>query len=441
MNCLEALLANDKRYIWHPFTQSHIGYSPILIRYAKGAILYGENGRTYLDMISSWWVNLHGHSHPDIINAIKVQAQQLEQVIFSGFTHEGAIELASRLADLLPEDLNRVFFSDDGSTAVEVALKIAHQYWRNLGEPKRHCLLTFDGGYHGDTVGAMSAGVNSGFFDHFKDMMFNVVSLPFPATWDGDDTIAERESDSITVLDTWLDRFRHEIAAVIIEPLIQGAGGMRMCRAQFLDSVARRCRLAGVLLIFDEVMTGFGRTGHLFATSASHVTPDIICLAKGLTGGFLPLSATVCRDSIYQSFLGEDFSRALAHGHSFTANALACAAALASLRLLIDEQTKTMLQAIEACHRKHMNRLADHPRVERTRVTGTVAAFDIAGDNVHYGSAASLRLQEFFVRNGLVLRPLGNVVYLLPPYCVSTEQLDWTYALIEKALSSDVVHS
>ncbi|KAF0136907.1 MAG: bioA [Rhodospirillaceae bacterium] len=427
MDHLQALLAHDRRHIWHPFTQGYTAPPPVAIRSAKGAVLYGEDGEEYLDLISSWWVNLHGHAHPDIVHAIATQASRLEQVIFAGFTHEGA--------------LNRVFFSDDGSTAVEVALKVARQYWRNMGTPERRRLLAFDGGYHGDTVGAMSVGGRSVFFGHFADMMFEVASLPFPATWDGDQGIEEREFNCLAALDAWLGRFGHETAALIIEPLVQGAGGMRMCRPQFLNGIASRCRAAGVLLIFDEVMTGFGRTGRLFATLTARVTPDIICLAKGLTGGFLPMSATVCRDGIYQTFLGETFDRALAHGHSFTANPLACAAAQASLRLLMSSQTEAALQAIERYHRLRMQRLASHPRVGRPRVTGTIAAFDVIGEGSGYGAAVGRRLQDFFLARGLLLRPLGNVVYLLPPYCITPEQLDRAYDLIEAALSGGGVFS
>ncbi|VBB69848.1 Adenosylmethionine-8-amino-7-oxononanoate aminotransferase [invertebrate metagenome] len=436
MDRLQALVSHDRRHIWHPFTQDYdTAPLPVIIRSASGAVLYGEDGQEYIDMISSWWVTLHGHTHPAIVRAIGEQAAKLEQVIFAGFTHEGAIELAHRLASILPEDLNRVFFSDNGSTAVEVALKIAHQYWRNVGAPERRRLLACEGGYHGDTVGAMSVGVQSGFFGHFTDMMFEIVTLPFPFTWNGDSSVKEREFTCLTALDTWLERFGHETAALIIEPLIQGAGGMRMCRPQFLHGIAARCRAAGVLLIFDEVMTGFGRTGRPFATLTAQVTPDIICLAKGLTGGFLPMSVTVCRDSIYQAFLGESFDRALAHGHSFTANPLACAAALASLHLLMSSQTEAALQTIEHHHRARLQRLAKHPRVKQPRVTGTVAAFNVAGQDSGYGAKVGQQVRNFCMARGLLLRPLGNVVYLLPPYCITPAQLNKAYDLIEESLS------
>ncbi len=436
MDRLQALLNHDRRHIWHPFTtDSEQSVPPSVIDSASGAILYGKDGKQYIDMISSWWVTLHGHTHPEIVHAISKQATKLEQVIFSGFTHEGAIALAHNLSGVLPEDLNRVFFSDDGSTAVEVALKIAHQYWRNVNSPERRRFLAYDGGYHGDTAGAMSVGASSGFFGHFTDMMFEVTTLPFPFTWDGDSGIMERELLSLAALDSWLGEFGHETAALIVEPLIQGAGGMRMCRPQFLRALTERCRASGVLVIFDEVMTGFGRTGQPFAALTANVTPDIICLAKGLTGGFLPMAVTVCRDRIYQAFLGTAFERALAHGHSFTANPLACAAALASLHLLMSNDTKIALQTIESYHRvRLLEGLAKHPLIGQSRVTGTVAAFNVLEETSGHRMMTGQQIRDFCMARGLLLRPLGNVIYLLPPYCITQAQLDKAYDLIEAAL-------
>ncbi|MFN3077219.1 MAG: adenosylmethionine--8-amino-7-oxononanoate transaminase [Alphaproteobacteria bacterium] len=426
------LSAADQRHVWHPFTQARTAPVPVPVRAARGAILYGEDGREYVDLISSWWVTLHGHAHPAIAGAIAAQAHVLEQVIFAGFTHSGAVELAGRLAALLPGDLNRVFYSDDGSTAVEVALKIAAQYWHNLGQRRRTRFLAFEGGYHGDTVGAMSAGRSSGFFAPFAGMMFAVEMLPFPATWDGDDEVESKEAGALAALDSWLDRFGGEGAALILEPLIQGSAGMRMCRPQFVAQVAARVRSAGMLLILDEVMTGFGRTGALFACQKAEVTPDLICLAKGLTGGFLPMAVTVCRDSIYDAFQAEDFDRAFAHGHSFTANPLGCAAALASLDLTLSPSTAEAIVAIESHHRARMASLAGIPGLARARVTGTVAAIDVvSGETEGYHAAVGPKLKAFFLGRGLLLRPLGNVVYVLPPYCITAEQLDRAYDAIE----------
>ena len=426
----------DLRHVWHPFTQAKTAPAVVPIRSGKGAVLTAEDGTEYLDLISSWWVNLHGHGHPAIAAAIAEQAGELEQVIFAGFTHAPAARLAARLADLLPGDLDRVFFSDDGSTAVEVALKIALQYHHNRGEGGRTRFLAFEGGYHGDTVGAMSMGAKSGFFDHFRPMLFDVEALPYPATWDGDADVEAKEAAALQALDRWLEANGGEACALIAEPLLQGAAGMRLCRPAFLCAAVARVRAAGALVIFDEVMTGFGRTGHLFACRTAGVAPDLICLSKGLTGGFLPLSATVARESIFQAFLGESFDRALAHGHSFTANPLGCRAALASLDLLEDPAMPATWARIEALHRE---RIAALPaRAVRRRVLGTVAAFEVEGGGEGYSAAIGARLREFFMARGLLLRPLGNVVYLLPPYCITEAQLHRAYDAIDQALTKEL---
>jgi adenosylmethionine-8-amino-7-oxononanoate aminotransferase len=424
----------DRRHVWHPFTQAQTAPDPIPITSAKGIRLYAEDGREFLDLISSWWVNLHGHAHPTIAAAIAKQAQTLEQVIFAGFTHQPAAQLAAELVQRLPDGLTRVFFSDDGSTAVEVALKMALQYWRNHGEGQRTRFLAFEGGYHGDTVGAMSAGKGCGFFDTYGSLLFEVGLLPFPATWDGDADVAGKEQAALARLDDYLADHGNTIAAVILEPLIQGSAGMRMCRPAFLQALAAKLQAAGILLIFDEVMTGFGRTGAMFASLKAQVTPDIICLSKGLTAGFLPMSVTVAKESIYAAFLGENFDRALVHGHSFTANPLGCAAALASLQVFADEQTLAKLPQIESWHRQGLAQLATHPQVQHIRVMGTIAAFDVVAEDAGYTSQIGPQLKAFFHERGLLLRPLGNVVYLLPPYCVTQEELAHAYAVIRGAL-------
>ena len=355
----------DRRHVWHPFTQAQAAPPPVPIRSASGAVLTAEDGREYLDMISSWWVTLHGHGHPKIARAVADQARKLEQVIFAGFTHAPAVDLARRVAALLPGDLDRVFYSDDGSTAVEVALKLAHQYWRNRDRPQRNRYLSFAGAYHGDTVGAMSAAAESGLFAHWQDFLFPVTALPFPATWAGDAEVERKEAASLAALDAELQAHGAETAALIMEPLVQGAGGMRMCRPPFVAAVAERLQDAGVLLILDEVMTGFGRTGETFACLKAGVTPDLICLSKGLTGGFLPLSMTVCRQSLYEAFLGDSLEKAFAHGHSFTANPLGCAAGLASLDLLEADETRARIAAIEALHTERLFAMAEHPRLIR----------------------------------------------------------------------------
>ena len=307
--------AADRAFVWHPFTQAKTAAEPIEVASAKGAVLTARDGRDYLDMISSWWVTLHGHAEPRIARAIAVQAQSLEHVIFADVTHAGAAELARRIAALLPGDLERVFFSDNGSTAVEVSLKLSLQYWRNLGRPRRR-IVAFEHGYHGDTFGAMSVGATSGFFEPFRDRLMETLFLPFPATFDGDNEADVREEAALEAARRLFEEHGDEIAAVIVEPLVQGAGGMRMCRPSFLTGLATLVREAGALLIFDEVMTGFGRTGAMFACQRAGVVPDMICLAKGLTGGFVPMAMTACRPGVFDAFLGEDFSKAFAHAHS-----------------------------------------------------------------------------------------------------------------------------
>lgn len=429
------ILDLDRRHVWHPFTQAQTAPDPIPIASAQGIRLYAEDGREFLDLISSWWVNIHGHAHPTIAAAIAQQAHTLEQVIFAGFTHQPAAQLAYELVQRLPVGLTRVFFSDDGSTAVEVALKMALQYWRNHGETQRTRFLAFEGGYHGDTVGAMSAGKGCGFFDTYGSLLFEVGLLPFPATWDGDTAVAAKEQAALAQLDTYLTDHGDTLAAVIIEPLVQGSAGMRMCRPEFLQALAARLRTAGILLIFDEVMTGFGRTGAMFASLKAHVTPDIICLSKGLTAGFLPMSVTVASEAIYAAFLGESFDRALVHGHSFTANPLGCAAALASLQVFANEQTLAKLPQIERWQRQGLATLVEHPLVQRVRVTGTIAAFDVVAADAGYTSAIGAQLKAFFHERGLLLRPLGNVVYVLPPYCVTEAELKQAYGIILEGLN------
>lgn len=424
----------DRCHVWHPFTQAQTAPDSIPIAAARGIRLYAEDGREFWDMISSWWVNIHGHAHPTIAAAIAQQAHTLEQVIFAGFTHQPAVQLARALVQRLPIGMNRVFFSDDGSTAVEVALKMALQYWRNHGETQRTRFLAFEGGYHGDTVGAMSAGKGCGFFDTYGSLLFEVGLLPFPDTWDGDTAVVAKEQAALAQLDVYLATHGDTLAALIIEPLVQGSAGMRMCRPAFLQALASRLHKAGVLLIFDEVMTGFGRTGAMFASLKAQVTPDIICLSKGLTAGFLPMSVTVTSEAIYAAFLGETFDRALVHGHSFTANPLGCAAALASLQVFEDEQTLAKLPQIERWQRQGLATLAGHPLVQRIRVMGTIAAFDVVAVDAGYTSAIGPRLKAFFHERGLLLRPLGNVVYVLPPYCVTEAELKQVYAVIAEGL-------
>jgi adenosylmethionine---8-amino-7-oxononanoate aminotransferase len=390
------LLARDRRYVWHPFTQHGTEGDPIVLTGAKGASLFDADGNKILDLVSSWWTCTHGHSHPKLNAALAEQAARFEHVMFAGFTHEPAVNLATGLAELLPGDLSRVFFSDDGSTSVEVALKIAYQYWINVGEPRRQILVGFDGGYHGDTLGAMSLGRGSQMFSPFRDLMCKVVVLPYPATFEGDDAADEREAGAISAFEALIADRGQSVAGLIIEPLLQGAGGMRLCRPSFLKRLVEAARASGVLVIFDEVATGFGRTGTMFAMEQASVVPDLVCLSKGLTSGYMPLAVTVAPESIFEAFLGESFERALPHGHSFTANPLACAVALASLDLFKEEKTLERIARINKRHKAALAELAARPDVTRPRLIGSILAFDVktAGG---YQSAESRALRDWYL--------------------------------------------
>ncbi|MGL9725285.1 MAG: adenosylmethionine--8-amino-7-oxononanoate transaminase [Wolbachia sp.] len=417
------LSERDRKIIWHPFTQEKVAKLPIAIKKAQGSYLYDENGKLYLDLISSWWVNLHGHANLKIAQAIYEQSMTLEHVIFAGFTHEPAVTLCEKLQTLLPDKLSRFFFSDNGSTTVEVALKMSYQYWWNQGNRERTTFLSFEGGYHGDTFGAMSVGVKSGFHDTFSNLLFSVLTVPFPETWDEDEGIENKEKHSLEVLENYLCADSHKIAALILEPLVQGASGMKMCRSEFVRKVVNLVRQHGILIICDEVMTGFGRTGTHFAFEQIQIIPDFLCISKGLTGGFLPLALTVTTEEVYSAFLSEHFTKAFAHGHSYTANPLGCAAAIVSLDLLVKHDTMESIKRIHNIHKKELVNLSEN--VERARVTGTIAAFDIH-------DAQTLKIK--FLEQGLLIRPLGNSVYLLPPYSINTSELEEAYSKIKNIL-------
>jgi len=429
------LAERDNAVIWHPLTQHHMTPLPLPIVRGEGAYLIDQLGHRYLDLVSSWWVNIHGHAQPAIAKAIYEQALKIEQVMFAGFTHEPAVCLAEALIKLLPNNIHKIFYSDNGSTAVEVALKMAYQYWRNQGQPKRARFIAFNNGYHGDTLGAMAVSRESFYFKQFTDLLFSVDLFDYPATWIDDSDIEIKEKIILEKLEKHLDQFSKETAAVIIEPLVQGAGGMNVCRPEFLQKCVILFKSHRILIIFDEVMTGFGRTGELFACLKSNTQPDIICLSKGLTGGFMPLSVTACSDFIYEAFLGNDFSRALGHSHSFTANPLGCAASLASLDLLLLPETQSQIKMIEKIHKEELLLLSQqHSQITKTRYCGTIAAFDLVL-SADYGSATSIQLRERFLKQGLIIRPLGSIIYLLPPYCISEIDLKRAYEIIRYELN------
>ncbi len=420
--------------IWRPFTQMKTAPVPLPVVKGDGIWLELADGRRIMDCISSWWVTIHGHAHPKLAEALYQQALQLEQVIFAGFTHAPAEQLAARLLTHLPNSLTRVFFSDNGSTAIEVALKMAYQYWHNQGDRNRTRFIGFDRGYHGDTIGAMSIGKSSTWWDKFQPLMFETDVVPFPATFDRDDRIDQKEAESLAKIEDLLQQELH--AAIVIEPLVQGAAGMRMCRPEFLQALSNLVDRFGVLLIYDEVMTGFGRTGELFACLKSATAPDILCLSKGLSGGCLPLSVTLATEEIYQSFYDEDVSKAFYHGHSFTGNPLACATALASLDLL--EQNPTSYRSMEILHRRYwQTHLEGHPKLEHSRFCGTIAAIEVKTDgmNSYFDSIAPI-LKAKFLEAGFLIRPLGNTIYLMPPYCISPSELESAYQQIRDSIDS-----
>jgi adenosylmethionine-8-amino-7-oxononanoate aminotransferase len=438
-----SLIDRDRASLWHPYTQMLTAPPPLPIVRGEGVYLYTEDGRKLLDGISSWWVNIHGHSHPKLNAALAGQAARLEHVVFAGCTHPPAVELAERLVAVLPRGLTRVFYSDNGSTAVEVALKLALQYWGNRGAPERRGFVTLHHAYHGDTVGAMSASEDSLFTRPFASMLFPVHRAHSPYCFRCPLGLSRSTCaiDCLGDLDRVLSAHAGAIAAVLVEPMLQGAGGMIVWPAEFLAGVRRSCDRHGVLMIADEVLTGFGRTGRMFACEHASVSPDIICLSKALTAGYLPLGATVATDAVYDAFLHEDRTRTFFHGHSFTANPLACAVGIASLDLFRESGSLARVQRLEGWLRRGLEPLAALPIVEDVRVIGGVGILELSvedGDQSEHGYLDRLgpRLARAFVDRGLLLRPLGNILYLMPPYVITEEETDWAVAQIREVLSA-----
>jgi adenosylmethionine---8-amino-7-oxononanoate aminotransferase len=405
------LAERDRRVIWHPYTQHKDFLPPIPILQGKGSLLFDETGKSYIDAISSWWVNLHGHSHPYIAERLYQQALRLEQVIFTGFTHEPAVRLAERLLPILPGDFSRIFYSDNGSTAVEVAIKMAIQFWRNQGIPRSR-VLAFRHSYHGDTFGAMSVSERSLFTAPFNDYLFEVTFVDTPTP------------DNIDTLRTMISGRGGEYACFIYEPLLQAAGGMRMYNADLLDQLMGEVRGQGILCIADEVLTGFGRTGRLFAGERLNQKADIICLSKGLTGGTMALGVTAATERIFEAFLSDDRRQTLFHGHSFTANPLACTAALASLDLLLEPDCMTKIHRLSERHSTFLKHIRSYPIVRNARSLGTVLAFELNTGEDEYINAIGPAITREALHAGIYLRPLGNTVYLMPPYCITEKEMD-----------------
>jgi adenosylmethionine-8-amino-7-oxononanoate aminotransferase len=408
--------------VWHPFTQHALEPEPPVVARGRGAWLETADNHRILDAISSWWVVTHAHRHPAIVAAIKEQADRLDQVIFAGTTHEPAETLARGLIDIAPPGLSHVFFSDSGSTSVEVALKMALGYWANIGEPRVR-IAALEHGYHGDTIGTMSAGARSVFNAAYEPLLFEVVRIPFPhpgseqATYDALEA-AGRDAP---------------LAALIAEPLILGAGGMLIYEAAALAEMRRICERLGALFIADEVMTGWGRTGTVFACDQAAITPDILCTAKGLTGGSLPLAATLATSRIFEAHYAEDRRKTLFHSSSFTANPICCAAGVANLRIWETEPVSERIARVEALQRERLITLAGDPRFEHPRQLGTIAAIDLKVRDGGYLAEAGLALRAHFLSRSILLRPLGNTIYVMPPYCTTATELDLVYDAIRSA--------
>lgn len=439
MNARRSLVARDRVHLWHPYTQMQTSPDAVAVVSGRGVYLHTEDGRRILDGISSWWVNIHGHSHPRLNEALAAQARELEQVVFAGFTHRPAVELAERLLALLGPPLTRVFYSDDGSTAVEAALKMAVQYWQLAGQPRRRRFVALRHGYHGDTIGAMSVGDLSPFTTPFADLLFDVARAhsPYCARCPLGLSRPSCRIACLADLDDRLAALGDTVAAVLVEPMLQAAGGMIVWPREFLVGVRDLCTRHGTLLIADEVMTGFGRTGRMFACAHGPIEPDIVCLSKALTAGYLPLGATICTERIYEAFLRPDRDKAFLHGHSYTANPLACAVALASLDLFETGRVLDRVVALEALFRERLEPLRALAAVADVRVIGGVGIVELAVPDRTAGYLAGVgpALAAEFLARDLLLRPLGHVVYFMPPYAITDEEARWALDQIVEVLT------
>ena len=418
------LLEKDQKYIWHPYTQHKTAALPVVIKSGKGALLYDIDGKEYIDAIASWWVNPFGHSNKFIADAIYKQLTTLEHVLFGGFTHEPAIQVSEQLLAMMPSNQQKVFFSDNGSTAVEVAIKVAFQYFFNKNQ-KKTTLIAFEDAFHGDTFAAMAASGISFYTQAFAEMFLDVIRIPVP--------VKGKEQESYDSLQKVIDTY--EVSAFIFEPLVLGAAGMVMYEPEALDKLLEICKKNNVLTIADEVMTGFGKTGKTFACDYLQNQPNMMCVSKALTGGTIPMAITTFTQEVFDAFYSDDINKALFHGHTFTANPTGCAAALASFELLQTEEIQNNIQHINQRHLQFQERIKGHSKVLTTRVLGVIFALEIqsAEDEQYYGNMRN-RLYNFFIDNGVVLRPVGNIVYILPPYIMTDSQLDKIYKTIEDAI-------
>ncbi len=417
------LAERDKKHLWHPLTQHKVSPEMLPIVKAEAAILIDDNGKEYIDGISSWYTAVYGHCNKYITDRVAEQMKQLDQVVFSGFTHEPAVKLSEELVEILPAGQQKLFFNDNGSTATEIGIKMALQYHHNLGND-RNVMLAFEEGFHGDTFGAMSVSGLSVYNGAFKDHFIKVERLPVPN--------GKNNEEIISLLKEVIKK--HKIAGFIYEPLIQGAAAMKFHDAEGLNEILKICRKNEIILVADEVMTGFGKTGKYFASDYLSEKPDIICMSKALTAGLLPMGLTSCTQKIYDAFYSEDISKGLFHGHTYTANPLACTAALAALELLKSEEIQQKINQLTIFNKEFAAKLLQHSKVKNMRTLGAILAFELDVKTERYGSLRN-RLFQFFMDRGVYLRPLGNTIYILPPYIISEEQLQKIYSAIEDCLS------
>ncbi len=414
----------DRDHIWHPFTPLQGQDGPVLIEKAKDVYLYTPDGNKILDAVSSWWVSIHGHGNEKIAEAVGKQVLEMEHVIFAGFTHKPAINLTKNLLSILPENQQKVFFSDNGSTSVEVALKMAFQFWYNQDQPRKK-VVAIEGAYHGDTFGAMSTGERGGFNVPFEPFLFDVQFIPLP-TKENWQEVKKRFQELIN---------GDDVSSFIFEPLVQGSAGMRMYAPEYLDELIQIAKERKVICIADEVMTGFGRTGKYFACDYLHQNPDIFCLSKGLTGGTMPMGITTASRDIVAAFDTDDIYKTFFHGHSYTGNPIACAAANASFKLISDDRFLSNLQRINHHHKSFMEKVSGHEMLKDIRLTGTILAMELNLGETSYMNKSRNMIYKFFLDRGILMRPLGNVIYILPPAIITNDELDVVYAAIEELLS------
>jgi adenosylmethionine-8-amino-7-oxononanoate aminotransferase len=416
------LQERDKKHLWHPLKQHQTHPDSLGIIKAKGCILTDEKGNEYIDAISSWYTCMFGHCNDFITSRVYKQMQTLDQIMFSDFTHEPAVKLSEELIKILPKNQNRIFFNDNGSTAVEAAIKMALQYYFNKGE-KRTTFIAFEDGFHGDTFGAMSVSGLSAYNGPFEDFLMDIKRIPIP-NGTNNQAILDQLKQIVT---------GNKIAGFIYEPLVQGAAGMKIHEATDLNEVLKFCKENAILTIADEVMTGFGKTGNNFASDEVTTKPDIICLSKALTGGLVPMAITSCTEEIYSTFLSTDIAKGFFHCHTYSANPIACSAALASIELLQTKEIKNSIQFIINSHKTFKERIKNHPKVASTRSKGVILAIDLKTNAGRYGTLRD-QLLKHFMNDGVFLRPLGNTIYIQPPYVITKEQLNKVYVTIEKVL-------